>query len=207
MGSGRTEIVETLFGLRRNHGGEILLNGEPVTIRSSKEAVKAGFALIPEDRRKQGLVLIHSVRENAILPMLSKLLRHGMIDEKAANRIVQENVHDLNIRTDGIDKRINLLSGGNQQKVVIAKWINVGANIMMLDEPTAGVDIGAKAEILDIIRDFADCGKGVIFISSELPELMATCDKIIVLKDGRITGELSRKDIQSEEELQYAIQK
>jgi ribose transport system ATP-binding protein len=206
MGSGRTEIVETLFGLRPKHGGEILLHGKQINISSSKQAVRAGFALIPEDRRKQGLVLIHSVKENAILPMISKLTKHGLVDEKKANRVVNENVKELNIRTEGINKRINLLSGGNQQKVVIGKWINVGADVMMLDEPTAGVDIGAKAEILDIVRKFADSGKGVIFISSELQELMATCDKIIVLKDGKITGELNRKDIQAEEELQYAIQ-
>lgn len=138
--------------------------------------------------------------------MISKLTKHGLVDEKKANRVVNENVKELNIRTEGINKRINLLSGGNQQKVVIGKWINAGADVMMLDEPTAGVDIGAKAEILDIVRKFADSGKGVIFISSELQELMATCDKIIVLKDGKITGELNRKDIQAEEELQYAIQ-
>ena len=208
MGSGRTEILETLFGIRKKLGGEVLLNGNKVEANSSGQAVKAGFALIPEDRRKQGLVLIHSVKENAILPKVTKLTKSKIfVDEKKANAMVEDNVNQLNVVTDNIYKRINLLSGGNQQKIVIAKWLNMHPEIMMLDEPTAGVDIGAKTEIMGIMRDFADEGKGVIFVSSELAELMAVCDRIIILYDGRITGELDRKEIETEEELQYAIQK
>lgn len=120
--------------------------------------------------------------------------------------MVNDNVSKLNIVTDDIHKRINLLSGGNQQKVVIAKWMNMQPEVMMLDEPTAGVDVGAKAEIIDLIRTYADEGKGVLFVSSELAELMAVCDRIITLYDGRITGEIGRSDIKAEEELQYAIQ-
>ena len=208
MGSGRTEILETLFGIRKKLGGEVLLNGNKVEANSSGQAVKAGFALIPEDRRKQGLVLIHSVKENAILPKVTKLTKSKIfVDEKKANAMVEDNVNQLNVVTDNIYKRINLLSGGNQQKIVIAKWLNMHPEIMMLDEPTAGVDIGAKTEIMGIMRDFADEGKGVIFVSSELAELMAVCDRIIILYDGRITGELDRKEIETEEKLQYAIQK
>lgn len=207
MGSGRTEILETLFGRRKNQGGTIKLNGEPIQINSIKDAVKSGFALIPEDRRKQGLILIHSVKENAILPKVSQLCKGRIfVDEKRADTMVEDNISKLNVVTDGIHKRINLLSGGNQQKIVVAKWMNMNPKVMMLDEPTAGVDIGAKAEIIDLIRDFADQGKGVLFVSSELAELMAVCDRIIVLFDGRITGCLSRKEIKAEEELQYAIQ-
>ena len=120
--------------------------------------------------------------------------------------MVEDNVKSLGVVTDGIHKRVNLLSGGNQQKIVVAKWLNMQPDIIMLDEPTAGVDIGAKAEIIELIRGVADEGKGVLFVSSELTELMAVCDRIIVLFDGRITGSLSRKDIKEEEELQYAIQ-
>lgn len=207
MGSGRTEILETLFGLRKKLGGTVQLKGQTISPRDSKEAVKRGFALIPEDRRKQGLVLIHTVKENAILPKVSKLRKHGiLVDEKAADKMAEGNVEKLNIVTDGIHKRINLLSGGNQQKVVIAKWMNMDPEIMMLDEPTAGVDVGAKAEIIELIRFFADSGKGVLFVSSELTELMAVCDRIIILYDGKISGELERKDLKTEEELQYAIQ-
>lgn len=208
MGSGRTEILESLFGVRKKEGGTVLLNGKVIEVKSTRDAVKAGFALIPEDRRKQGLVLIHSVKENAILPIVGKLRKKKiLVDEKSANEIVAKNIEQLNIITDGIQKRINLLSGGNQQKVVIAKWLNMNPQIMMLDEPTAGVDIGAKTEIIELIRNFADEGKGVIFVSSELTELMAVCDRIIILYDGRITGEIERKEIKAEEELQYAIQK
>ena len=128
------------------------------------------------------------------------------MDEKAAVDMVNDNVEKLNIVTDDIYKRINLLSGGNQQKVVIAKWMNMEPEVMMLDEPTAGVDVGAKAEIIDLIRSYADEGKGVLFVSSELAELMAVCDRIITLYDGRITGEINRIDLKAEEELQYAIQ-
>ncbi len=208
MGSGRTEILETLFGLREKQGGTVKLNGIPIWIKNTGDAVKAGFALIPEDRRKQGLVLMHSVKENAILPKVTKLCKNKFfIDEKKADEMVENNVRELNVVTDGINKRINLLSGGNQQKIVIAKWLNMHPEIMMLDEPTAGVDIGAKAEIINLVRNFADEGKGVLFVSSELAEMMAICDRIIVLFDGKVTGEISRKELKVEEELQYAIQK
>lgn len=207
MGSGRTEILETLFGRRKMLGGTVKLNGQPLQIKRIKDSVNAGFALIPEDRRKQGLILSHSVKENAILPKVSRLCKRKIfVDEKRANEMVEDNVKQLNVVTDGIHKRINLLSGGNQQKIVVAKWLNMNPQIMMLDEPTAGVDIGAKAEIIDLIRKFADQGKGVLFVSSELTELMAVCDRIIVLFDGKITGNLLRREIKAEEELQYAIQ-
>lgn len=207
MGSGRTEILETLFGRRTMQGGTIRIHGKSVTIKDTKSAIRSGFALIPEDRRKQGLVLIHTVKENAILPMVSTLRKHRIfVDEKRADEIVEQNVAQLHVVTDGIHKRINLLSGGNQQKIVVAKWLNMNPEIIMLDEPTAGVDIGAKAEIIDLIRKFADGKKGVLFVSSELTELMAVCDRIIVLFDGKITGCLSRKEINAEEELQHAIQ-
>ena len=207
MGSGRTEILEVLFGLRKKEGGKIFLEGAKCEAKSSQDAIKQGFALVPEDRRKQGLVLTHSVKENAILPRVLRLRKKMFfVDERAANEIVNKNVKQLGIVTDGINKRINLLSGGNQQKVVLAKWLNMQPRIMMLDEPTAGVDVGAKAEIIDLMRKFADTGNGVIFVSSELAELMAVCDRIIVLYDGRITGELERKEIGNEEELQHAIQ-
>jgi ribose transport system ATP-binding protein len=208
MGSGRTEILETLFGIRKKQSGTVRLRGTQVEVKNPRQAVKAGFALIPEDRRRQGLVLIHSVKENAILPKIQKIVKGKIIiDEKSANTIVEDNVSSLGVVTDNIHKRINLLSGGNQQKIVIAKWLNMHPEIIMLDEPTAGVDIGAKAEIIDLMRNFADGGKGVLFVSSELAELMAVCDRILVLFDGKVTGELWRKDIKTEEELQYAIQK
>lgn len=207
MGSGRTEILETLFGIRQARDGEVRLDGKKLHVRHPKEAIKSGFALIPEDRRRQGLVLLHSVKENTILPHLSGLKKHRiLVDEKKADALVRRNVDELGIVTDHIHKRISLLSGGNQQKVVFAKWINMQPRIMMLDEPTAGVDIGAKAEIIQLIRDYADRGNGVILVSSELAELMAVCDRIITIFDGKITGEIDRSELETEEVLQYAIQ-
>ena len=209
MGSGRTEILETLFGIRKKLGGTVELLGEKVKINNSEDAIKSGFALIPEDRRRQGLVLGHSLKSNAILPYLRKLLigKTCLISEKASAQLANNDIKRLNIKTDSIHKRINLLSGGNQQKVVIAKWLNMNPKIMMLDEPTAGVDIGAKTEIIQIIRKFADEGNGVILVSSEITELLSVCDRIITIYDGRITGSILRKNINSEEELQNAIQR
>lgn len=207
MGSGRTEILEALFGRRPIRSGTVKVKGKAVDIKSIRDSIQEGFALIPEDRRKQGLVLIHSVKENAILPKVTDLCTGKIwVDERRADEMVEDNVRRLNVITDGIHKRVNLLSGGNQQKIVVAKWLNRLPEIIMLDEPTAGVDIGAKSEIIELIRDVADEGKGVLFVSSELTELMAVCDRIIVLFDGRITRSLMRRDIKAEEELQHAIQ-
>lgn len=208
MGSGRTEILETLFGLRHKKGGRIELDGKEVRIRSSKEAIENGLALIPEDRRKEGLVLMHSIKDNAVLSVLPRLSKKGLFtDEKRERKLVEENIKTFGVKAEHINQPIHLLSGGNQQKIVIAKWINTKPKLMMLDEPTAGVDISAKGEILEIVRDFANQGHGVIFVSSELAEMMAICDQIITIYDGKITGKLCRKEMQLEEELQHAIQK
>lgn len=208
MGSGRTEILETIFGLRKKIEGSIKLSGQELNIKNVSEAIRSGLALVPEDRRRQGLVLQHSVKENDILPIISKLWKRNsfIIDEKKADDIVNKDVKQLGIVTSDINKKIGLLSGGNQQKVVISKWLNTNPKVMMLDEPTAGVDIGAKAEIIHVIREFADQGNGVVFVSSELAELLAVSDRIITMFDGKITGEIARKSIKSEEELEHAVQ-
>jgi len=208
MGSGRTEIMETLFGIRRPLGGHILVEGKETVNHSPADAVKNGFALVPENRRKEGLVLIHSVRENAVLPMSAKLTKNRIFnDNKKINQIVTDNIQDLAVKTSDMNQEIGLLSGGNQQKIVIAKWLNSHPKILMFDEPTAGVDIGAKGEIIKIIRRYADGGGSAIFASSEIAEMLAVCDRIITLFDGKITGELKREDIRTEEELQNAIQR
>jgi len=208
MGSGRTEILESLFGLRKKEGGTVTLDDKEVHIKNPTDAIKNGFAFIPEDRRKEGLVLMHSIKDNAVLPILDRLSIKGIFnDDKKEVTLVEDNIKKFGVKAEHMDQEIGLLSGGNQQKIVIAKWMNTCPKVIMLDEPTAGVDIGAKGEILEIVRSFADQGCGVIFVSSELAEMMAICDRIIILYDGRITGMISRKDIKLEEELQNAIQK
>ena len=208
MGSGRTEIMETIFGIRRKLSGKVYIGNKELNIESSHEGVKAGLALIPEDRRKEGLVLAHSIKDNIILPVANRLVKKKVFnDDKKAVNIVERNIKELNIVSEGIEEPIGLLSGGNQQKVVIAKWLNTNPRVLMLDEPTAGVDIGAKAEIIQIIREFADQGGSVLFASSEISEMLAICDEIITLFDGKITGEMKRSEIMTEEELQRAIQR
>lgn len=206
MGSGRSELARTIFGIDSKDSGDIIVNGEVKQIKSAPDAIEAGLALIPEDRRVQGLVLQHSVKENIILPILSKLKKGLLLDEKEANKIAEDLVQKLRIKTDDIFKTSRLLSGGNQQKIVLAKWLANNPDVLILDEPTIGVDIGAKTEIIDVIRELADSGKAIIVISSELPELLALSDRVIAMHDGGVVKEMKRQEIHSEEDLQYAIQ-
>ncbi len=206
MGSGRTELLRTIFGIDPMDGGEIRINGKRRTIRSATDAIDAGIALIPEDRRVQGLVLQHSVRDNMILPIIWKMKKGPWLDDRKANDVSKRMVERLKIKTDNIFKTSNLLSGGNQQKIVLAKWLANDPDVLLLDEPTIGVDIGAKTEIIEIVREMAESGKAVLVVSSELPELLALSDRVLIMHEGRLIKELERQDIHTEEELQYAIQ-
>jgi ribose transport system ATP-binding protein len=206
MGSGRTELVNTLFGILKPTAGTIKINGKELSISSPKEAIRNRIALIPEDRRSQGLVLDHPVTENLALPLLDKLQRFGLVSSAAVLKRSKEIISQFAIKAAYPTIRVGSLSGGNQQKVVIGKWLGTDPEILMMDEPTAGVDIGTKSEILDLVRQIADEGKSVILISSELPELLSVSDRILVLKDGRVSKILDRKDIPNEEFLQLAIQ-
>ncbi|MHB1394490.1 MAG: sugar ABC transporter ATP-binding protein [Clostridia bacterium] len=207
MGSGRTEIAETLFGLRKPDRGEIILNGKKINLKNNKHAVDNGIVLISEDRRRQGLVLMHTVKDNVVLPNLESLTRGGILRPLQLQKLSDEAVTDFNVKTNSINTTISNLSGGNQQKVVIAKWLKTKPQLLIMDEPTAGVDVSSKGEIIGIIREFAEKQKSVIFISSEIPEMLAVCDRILVLRNGRITAEYNHNEIESEEVLQHAIQK
>lgn len=206
MGSGRTELVNTLFGILKPTAGTIKINGKELSISSPKEAIRNRIALIPEDRRSQGLVLDHPVTENLTLPLLDKLQRFGLVSTAAVLKRSKDIISQFAIKAAYPTIRVGSLSGGNQQKVVIGKWLGTDPEILLMDEPTAGVDIGTKSEILDLVRQIADDGKSVILISSELPELLSVSDRILVLKDGRVSKILDRKDIPNEEFLQLAIQ-
>jgi ribose transport system ATP-binding protein len=206
MGSGRSEIARALFGIDRIDAGEVYVHDRRVDIRSTQDAMAAGISLVPEDRRLQGLILDHSLKNNLLLPLLRKLRRSGVIDDRRGEQTVRSFVERLKIKTSSIFEPVRLLSGGNQQKVVIAKWLAAEPEILIMDEPTAGVDIGSKTEILDIIRQLAEEGKGIIMISSELSELLAVSDRILILQDGTVKREVERPDIESEEELHHAVQ-
>jgi ribose transport system ATP-binding protein len=207
MGSGKTELVESLFGLNREVKGKIILEGKPVHFKNVQQAMKNGLSLVPESRRRQGLVLSHSLKENIILPNLFSQLKRLIINNFLANKIVKESIKEFNIiATNGMNTLLENMSGGNQQKVVLAKWLKTKPKIILMDEPTTGVDVGAKAEIIDIIRNFVNLNTSVIFISSEISELIDVCDRIMIFKKGRIIKEFTHNQIKSEEEIHYAIQ-
>ena len=206
MGSGRTELVNTLFGILKPTAGTISINGKVIDISSPQKAIQNHLALIPEDRRAQGLVLDHSVTENLTLPLLDEVKSGGLLSKKKILAKSKEIIAQFDIKLAYPGIRVESLSGGNQQKVVIGKWLGTDPEILLMDEPTAGVDIGTKSEILDLVRKIADSGKSVILISSELPELLSVSDRILVLKDGHVSKSLNREDIPSEEFLQLAIQ-
>jgi ribose transport system ATP-binding protein len=206
MGSGRTELARLLFGIDRPDTGQILLRGKPIGITNPRVAITKGIALVPEDRRLQGLVLEHAVRDNLLLPLLDGLQRAGLVDDRRGDGLVARLIERLQIKLRSPKQPVKLLSGGNQQKVVIGKWLGRDPDVLVLDEPTAGVDIGTKSEIIQRIRELADAGKAVIVISSELAELLAVSDRVLVLRRGTVTQDLDRRDIADEESLQLAIQ-
>ena len=205
MGSGRTEVVESLFGLNKDASGQVTINGQPYEIKGVRHAIDSGLALIPEDRRAGGLVLMHSVEENLIVPIFDKLKRGLLLESKKVADIAERSISDMAIKTHSRKTPAFNLSGGNQQKIVVGKWLNSAPSVLLLDEPTAGVDVGSKREIIDKVRDFVGENHAAIFISSDILELISACDRFIVFYDGKVTATYNRSEI-TEEVLQYAIQ-
>lgn len=205
MGSGRTEVVESLFGLNKDASGQVTINGQPYEIKGVRHAIDSGLALIPEDRRREGLVLMHSVEENLIVPIFDKLKRGLLLENKKVADIAERSISDMAIKTHSRKTPAFNLSGGNQQKIVVGKWLNSAPSVLLLDEPTAGVDVGSKREIIDKVRDFVGENRAAIFISSDILELISACDRFIVFYDGKVTATYDRSEI-TEEVLQYAIQ-
>ena len=199
MGAGRTEIMRCLFGLDKHDSGEIFINGKKVNISSSQDAIRAGICLVSEDRRREGIIPQMSVGENISIPSLPRLSKFGIVNSKAEIAIIQQYIGKLNIKTPTADQKISNLSGGNQQKVCLAKWLAVNPHVIILDEPTRGIDVGAKAEIHKLIEELAKAGMAVIIISSELPEILGVSDRIIVLYEGVKTGELIVDDSVTQE--------
>ena len=204
VGAGRTELARVLFGIDKADGN-IFIGGEKVQIRSPAEAINNGIGLVPENRKEQGLVGILTVKENLTLSNLKNDSKAMLINGQKEKRDTEKFVDKLRIKTPSIDQLVRNLSGGNQQKVVFAKWMDTNPNILILDEPTQGVDVGAKVEIYNIINDLAESGVGILMISSEMTELIAMCDRICVMHEGKITMELDRKDFSENKIMHGAI--
>lgn len=198
MGSGRTEIMRALFGLDRLDQGEIRMFGKKVEIRKPVDAVNLGIGFITEDRKDEGLVLDFSVRENMVLPSISGFTKKGIISTQSEKVFVDALIKRLQIKTHSAETAAGNLSGGNQQKVVIAKWIGIGPKLLILDEPTRGVDVGAKREIYQLMNELTGHGVAIIMVSSELPEVLGMSDRIVVVHEGRITGELNKAEATQE---------
>jgi ribose transport system ATP-binding protein len=185
VGAGRSRILNTLFGVNRRTAGQVLLDGKALFIRRPRDAIAAGMGYVTEDRKSQGLVLGLSLRENATLVHLGRYAHGGIIDRKAENAAVLKLIGDLHIRARDPELEVKALSGGNQQKVVFAKWLTRPPKVLLLDEPTRGVDVGGKAEIYEIINRLAAAGTAIVMVSSELPEVLAMSDRILVMREGR----------------------
>jgi ribose transport system ATP-binding protein len=199
MGAGRTELLEALFGLHPEQvSGDIRIEGRPVMIRSVSDAIKAGMALVPEDRKLQGLILSMDVTRNTTLASLKRHTRMGLISRTRERETGNRYIRQLDIKVASPDMEVEKLSGGNQQKVIIARWLATNPKILLLDEPTRGIDIGSKAEIYRLIRELARRGLGIILVSSELTEILAISDRILVFAESRLTAVLNRNEATEE---------
>lgn len=204
LGSGRTSLVKTLFGANKIRGGQIIINGKKATIKSPSHARDEKVGLVPLDRKAEGLALIMGVKENITLANIGDLGNSFLINRSKERDKAKKWVDEVGIRTPTVDQEVNSLSGGNQQKVVVAKWLESGSQIIILNEPTRGIDVGAKIEIYKLMEELCEKGSSIIMISSELPEIMSIADRIITMNQGRFTGEYKRKEATEEGLLQKA---
>ncbi|MDW8060752.1 MAG: sugar ABC transporter ATP-binding protein [Thermomicrobium sp.] len=204
VGAGRTELARCLFGVDPIDAGEIRVDGQRVTIRNPQDAVRHGIVLVPEDRKLQALVLILTVRENIALPVLPRLARFGFLSRRREEELAQGFVERLRIRTPSLEQRVLNLSGGNQQKVVLARALATNPKVLILDEPTRGIDVGAKAEVHTLIAELAEAGMAILLISSELPEVLSMSHRVLVMSGGRLVAEFPREEASEERVLAAA---
>ncbi len=198
VGSGRSELAQTIFGITPAQSGEIFVNGQKVEIKTPAQAVKLGIAYVPEDRGTQGLIKEMTIRENVSMAVLPELARGGFIDFAREKTLAQEAIQQLNIRATSVQQIVAKLSGGNQQKVVVSKWLASKPRLLIMDEPTRGIDVGAKAEIHRLMSELAVQGIAILMISSELPEILGMSDRILVMREGRLVAEFSRDEATQE---------
>jgi ABC-type sugar transport system ATPase subunit len=197
VGSGRSELMDILFGITRADSGEILIDGEKVAIRSVTDALDNGIALVPESRHSQGLILIHSISDNISLPVVRRFQKRLVLNHRQKNQFAADMIEKYNVKTESAQKLVNYLSGGNQQKVVVAKWLATDPKILIVDELTAGIDVGSKAEIHKLISGLTEAGMSVVMISSEMPELLAHSDRVMIMNDYKIVGVMEQADQES----------
>lgn len=204
MGAGRTEVAQTLFGYRKADAGDVELDGKKVKINSPRTAKNLGIGYVTEDRKSEGLLVDFTVEENISLTNFHEISKYGLISQKKESALYQSMKERLGIRTSGPHQTAKSLSGGNQQKVVIAKWIGIEPELLILDEPTRGVDVGAKKEIYSIINQLAERGVAILMISSELPEVLGMADRVLIMHEGKLAGELSKEEMTQEKIMHYA---
>jgi ribose transport system ATP-binding protein len=204
IGAGRTELAELVFGVARRSAGELLFKGAPFAPRTPRDAIDAGVALVPEDRKRQGALLEVNIKGNISIPILRRISKLSVVNKKREDTIAGEFKESMRIKTPDLLQKIKNLSGGNQQKVIIAKWLATEPELIILDEPTRGIDVGAKHEIYKLINELVENGKTILMISSEMEELMGMSDRLIVLAEGRISGEIAREDFSQERIMSFA---
>lgn len=205
MGAGRTEIMRSVFGLDPYSSGSIKIKNKEVTIKNVHQSIKHGVAMLTEDRRRTGIIPILSVKYNTTLASMDKIIYKGRLHSDVETKISTDACKSMNVKTPDLNTKIANLSGGNQQKVILAKWLLCDPDILIVDEPTRGIDVGAKREIYELMSTFAAKGKGIIMISSELPELIGICDRIYVVNEGHIAGMLTRTEFSQESIMQLAV--
>ena len=204
VGAGRTETMRAVFGLDPHESGEIRLEGQPIQIRCVRDSLKHDVVMATESRKDDGLVLCRSVEENILLPSLYRRSKGGVLNVKENLRIAEEASHKLAVKTSSLSAMANFLSGGNQQKIILCKWLLMNPKVLILDEPTRGIDVGAKWEIYNIIIDLAKQGVGIILVSSEMEEIVNLSDRVMVMCEGQINGCLEKGDIAQEKIMSYA---
>ena len=207
VGAGRTEVARAIFGVEPPVGGALALGGERVVVRSPQDAIRRGIYLIPEDRRRSGLIVEELIRKNVTLPALERYSSAGVVRRGEERRVSQEVCKRLNVKAPSVDVKAGNLSGGNQQKVVLAKWLSLDPKVLIFDEPTRGIDVGAKAEIYDLMRRLAAQGVAVLMISSDMEEVLGVSDRVAVMHEGRLTGILERPDCTEEAVMRLAVGK
>ena len=204
VGAGRTEFSELMFGMREKTSGKFYFKGKEINPKSPREAIDIGIGLVPEDRKAKGALLGLSIRENINMPIYPRISKVSVIDEKQEKKNAEQYREEITIKTPSVEQLVKNLSGGNQQKVILAKWLAADSELLIFDEPTRGIDVGAKQEIYTLINGLVEQGKSVLMISSEMEELMGMSDRIMILAEGVVSGELEKEEFDQEMIMRYA---